>query len=47
MDEMSVELRTKMKEGKRIQDELKQPKYCPLSEKQILDKFKELGEENK
>ena len=44
MDEMGPELRNKMLEGRRIQQELKQQKYTPLSEKQILDKFKELGE---
>lgn len=46
MDEMTPELREKMREGKRIQEELKQMKYCPLSEKEIIDKFRELGEEN-
>lgn len=47
IDEMSPELRQKMEEGRKIQEELKQHKYCPLSEKQILEKFKELGEKDK
>lgn len=43
-DEMSPELVKKMKEGKKIHESLIQPKFSPLSSKEIIDKFKELGE---
>lgn len=44
MDEMGPELRNKMKEGQAIQQALRQQKYTPLSEKEILSKFEGLGE---
>ena len=44
MDEMGPELRNKMKEGQTIQQALRQQKYTPLSEKEILSKFEGLGE---
>ena len=44
MDEMSEELRQKMKEGKQIEQALKQDKFSPLTNKEIIEKFKDLGE---
>lgn len=40
MDEMTEELRKKMKLGKQIQDALNQPKFRPLTNKEIIEKFK-------
>ncbi len=45
MDEMSPELRQKMKEGEAIQEALKQDKFSPLSNAEIIDKFNMLGED--
>ena len=44
MDEMSPELREKMKKGRRIEDALKQHKFTPLTTNAILNRFKEFGE---
>ncbi len=43
-DEMSPELAKKMREGKKIHESLIQQKFSPLSSKEIIEKFKELGE---
>ena len=43
VDEMSPELKVKMKEGKQIEEALNQTKYAGLSEKDILKKFRGLG----
>lgn len=39
MDEMTEELRNKMKIGVQIQEALNQPKFMPLSNEEIIDKF--------
>lgn len=39
MDEMTPELRNKMKIGKQIQDALNQPKFSPLSNEEIIERF--------
>ena len=39
MDEMTEELRNKMKIGAQIQEALNQPKFMPLSNEEIIDKF--------
>lgn len=39
MDEMTEELRNKMKIGKQIQEALNQPKFKPLSNDEIIEKF--------
>lgn len=45
-DEMSPELVKKMKEGKKIHESLIQQKFSPLSSKEIIEKFEELGEKS-
>jgi len=40
VESMSPELRTKLEEGKKILDSLKQPKFSPLSENELINKFK-------
>ena len=47
MDEMSPELQNKLKEGKKILDNLNQYKYSPLTMQQILDKFSFVEESEK
>ncbi len=42
MDEMTEELRNKMKLGQQIQEALNQPKFTPLSNKEIIKKFTEI-----
>jgi len=44
IDEMSPELRQKMKEGRAIQNALQQNKFSPLTSEQIINKFQSLGE---
>lgn len=44
IDEMSIELQNKMREGKEISDKLKQYKYSPLTEQEIYDRFKDITE---
>lgn len=39
IDEMTLELRNKMKIGKQIQEALNQPKFSPLSNEEIIEKF--------
>ena len=39
IDEMTAELRNKMKIGKQIQEALNQPKFSPLSNEEIIEKF--------
>ena len=39
MDEMSEELRNKMKQGRKIQEALKQQKFSPLSPSEIQERF--------
>ena len=39
IDEMTPELRNKMKIGKQIQEALNQPKFSPLSNEEIIEKF--------
>ncbi len=39
MDEMTEELRNKMKIGAQMQEALNQPKFMPLSNEEIIDKF--------
>lgn len=39
MDEMTEELRNKMKIGKQIQEALNQPKFMPLSNEEIIERF--------
>ena len=46
IDEMSQELQLKIFEGKRILDQLIQPKYTPNSEEEIKKKFEFLGTSN-
>ena len=43
MDEMTPELREKMKVGKQIQEALNQPKFSPLTNEEIIEKFKALA----
>ena len=43
MDEMSPELREKMKEGKKIEMLLRQNKFEPFSQQDILDRFEYIG----
>ena len=43
IDEMSPELRDKMINGGRLLDNLIQYKFSPLSEKEILERFKEFN----
>ena len=45
MDEMTPELRNKMKVGKQIQEALNQPKFRPLTNEEIIDKFKKLAKQ--
>ncbi len=47
MDEMSQELREKMKKGKEIEQSLRQNKFSPLSQEEIKERFKMLGEDAK
>lgn len=47
MDEMSQELREKMKKGKEIEQALRQNKFSPLSQEEIKERFKMLGEDAK
>ena len=47
MDEMSQELREKMKIGKEIEQSLRQNKFSPLSQEEIKERFKMLGEDAK
>ncbi len=47
MDEMSQELREKMKMGKTIEQALRQNKFSPLSQEEIKERFKMLGEDAK
>lgn len=46
IDEMSPELRKKMKEGRAIQEALQQNKFSPLTTEEIIHKFDSLGDEN-
>lgn len=48
IDEMSIELQNRMKEGKVILDKLKQNKFSPKSKKEMLElyRFLEVGETN-
>lgn len=45
MDEMTPELREKMKIGQKIQDALNQPKFSPLTNEEIIEKFNKLVNE--
>lgn len=45
MDEMTQELRDKMILGKKIQEALNQPKFSPMTNNEIIDKFKVLVEQ--
>ena len=47
MDEMSPELREKMRKGKLIEQALRQNKFSPLTQKEIKERFKMLGEDAK
>lgn len=47
MDEMSEELRNKMKEGKKIEMLLRQNKFEPFSEQDIIDRFEYFDNETK
>ena len=47
MDEMSPELREKMRKGKLIEQALRQNKFSPLSQEEIKERFKMLGEDAK
>ncbi len=48
MDEMTEELRNKMKIGKQIQEALNQPKFMPLSNEEIIERFEAIiGQEGK
>lgn len=40
VESMSPELRTKLEDGKKILDALKQPKFSPMSENELINKFK-------
>ncbi len=42
MDEMTEELRNKMKVGAQIQEALNQPKFMPLSNEEIIDRFESI-----
>ena len=42
-DEMTDELKLKMKEGREIQEALNQPKFSPLTSAEIINKFESLG----
>lgn len=44
---MSQELREKMKKGKEIEQSLRQNKFSPLSQEEIKERFKMLGEDAK
>ena len=48
IDEMSIELQNRMKEGKIILDKLKQNKFSPKSKEEMLElyKFLEVGDNN-
>ncbi len=39
-ESMSPELRAKLQEGKKIMEALKQPKFSPFSENELINKFK-------
>ncbi len=45
VDEMSEDLRKKMKEGKKIQECLRQSKFSPLTNEEIIEKFEQFREE--
>lgn len=47
IDEMSPELREKMRKGKEIEKALRQHKFSPLSQEEIQERFKALGEDAK
>lgn len=47
MDEMSPELREKMRKGKLIEQALRQNKFSPLTQAEIKERFKMLGEDAK
>ena len=47
MDEMSPELREKMRKGKLIEQALRQNKFSPLKQNEIKERFKMLGEDAK
>ena len=47
MDEMSPELREKMRKGKLIEQALRQDKFSPLTQDEIKERFKMLGEDAK
>lgn len=47
MDEMSPELREKMRKGKLIEQALRQNKFSPLTQDEIKERFKMLGEDAK
>lgn len=47
MDEMSPELREKMRKGKAIETALRQDKFSPLTQEEIQERFKSLGEDAK
>lgn len=42
MDEMTEELKNKMKVGAQIQEALNQPKFMPLSNEEIIDRFESI-----
>ena len=44
IDEMSIELQNRMKEGKTILDKLKQYKFTPKSKEEMIDLYKFLEE---
>lgn len=43
IDEMSQDLKNKMKVGRKIQESLNQPKFSPLSSEEIIDIFSKLA----
>jgi len=45
IDEIGEELKKKMNEGRAIEEALRQDKFEPLSQNEILDRFKSLGED--
>ena len=46
IEQMSPELREKMKRGKRIMDLLKQPKFSPINEEELLSRFSDASINN-
>ena len=43
---MSSDLKTKLALGKKIEEALTQPKFSPMSQEEILVRFKAIGGEN-